>query len=95
MSMSLPLNEENYSLLSSCPVTDEESNLYCSAALSVVDTEYGMNYLLGNVLTIVDASIIDPVQRKAVKDLIKNKFHLALDNFKAQVKSPLLSGSIE
>ncbi len=30
---------------------------------------------LGRVLTIVDASIQDPEQRKAVKDLVKNAFY--------------------
>lgn len=33
------------------------------------------NYLLGRVLTIIDASVIDSDQRKAVKDLIKGEFN--------------------
>lgn len=32
-----------------------------------------VNDLLGNLLTIVDASFGDPVQRKAVKDLVSQK----------------------
>lgn len=31
-------------------------------------------YLLGRVLTIIDASIADPEQRKGIKDLINNAF---------------------
>lgn len=33
-----------------------------------------MNFLQGNVLTIVDAAFTDPIQRKAVKDLVKAQF---------------------
>ena len=33
-----------------------------------------VNYALGEILTIVDASYGDPVQRKAVKDLVKKSF---------------------
>ena len=29
--------------------------------------------LLGPILTIIDAAVVDPVQRKAVKDLVKQK----------------------
>jgi len=32
-------------------------------------------YLLGEVLTIIDASFTGPQQRKAVKDLVKNAIH--------------------
>ena len=35
--------------------------------------------LLGQVLTIVDASISDKIQNKALKDIIKDKFHLSFD----------------
>ena len=33
------------------------------------------SYLLGRVLTVMDAAFSDPVQRKAVKDLIKSEFN--------------------
>lgn len=33
------------------------------------------NFRLGQVLTIIDASIVDKEQRKAIKDLIKNAFN--------------------
>jgi len=38
-----------------------------------------LNVLLGDVLTIVDASFQDSVQRKAVKDLVKGKFYARMD----------------
>ncbi len=33
------------------------------------------SYLLGKVLTIIDASISDPEQRKGIKDLVKDAFY--------------------
>jgi FKBP-type peptidyl-prolyl cis-trans isomerase (trigger factor) len=38
-------------------------------------------FLLGKVLTIIDASYSDQVQRNAVKSLIKDKFHAQLDYY--------------
>lgn len=38
-------------------------------------------FLLGKVLTIIDASYSDQMQREAVKSLIKDKFHSQLDYF--------------
>lgn len=35
----------------------------------------GSRYFLGQVLTIIDASISDKEQRKAIKNLIQNKFY--------------------
>lgn len=37
--------------------------------------ETQIRFLLGDVLTVVDASYSDPTQRKAVKDLTKQQFH--------------------
>lgn len=41
--------------------------------------EYGfvqkeLKNILGKVLTIIDASIIEPIQNKAIKDIIRNEF---------------------
>ena len=37
---------------------------------------YGQHsYLLGRILTVVDAAIADPQQRKAIKDLMKGEFN--------------------
>jgi hypothetical protein len=33
-----------------------------------------LNFLMGDVLTIIDASYSSPEQNKAIKDLIKNSF---------------------
>jgi len=42
---------------------------------------------LGKVLTIIDASIVDPQQRKGLKDLIQNEFYgdLHLEEFSREV----------
>jgi hypothetical protein len=37
--------------------------------------ERNLSWQLGQVLTIIDASISDKKQNKAIKDLIKNSFH--------------------
>ncbi len=42
-------------------------------SIEVIDTQVN-NFLLGDILTVVDASIPNEVQSKAVKDLIKNLF---------------------
>ena len=34
-----------------------------------------LSHLLGQILTIVDASVVDAEQRKAVKDLVRDKFN--------------------
>jgi hypothetical protein len=34
----------------------------------------GMSRLMGKILTVIDASVSDPVQRKAVKDIVKTEF---------------------
>ena len=46
-----------------------------------------LNILLGDILTIVDASFQDVVQRKAVKDLVKQKFYSRMD-WIAQLSDP-------
>jgi len=33
------------------------------------------NHLMGEILTLIDASIVDPTQRKAIKDVIKDRFY--------------------
>jgi hypothetical protein len=52
--------------------------------------------LKGRILTIVDASITDPVQRKAVKDVIKDTFYGQLVNVKTfYFHLDLLEDSVE
>jgi hypothetical protein len=36
--------------------------------------ETHLGFLLGDVLTVIDATFPDPVQRKAMKDLMRSKF---------------------
>lgn len=43
----------------------------------LVEQDFG--YVLGRVLTIVDASLQDKEQNKAVKDIIKSEFYRAFD----------------
>jgi len=38
-----------------------------------------LNFLKGKVLTVIDASIQDEIQRKAIKDLIHNAFEEQID----------------
>ena len=45
-----------------------------------------LRWLKGNILTIIDATISDPVQRKAVKDLIRNSFITTFDNFETLLR---------
>jgi hypothetical protein len=40
-----------------------------------------LDHLLGEILTIVDASIVDGTQRTAIKDLVKDKFSKKHDWF--------------
>src|SRR5689334_19139097 len=44
--------------------------------------ESQIKFLLGDILTIIDAVTVDPEQRKAQKDLIKISFHKKLDHIK-------------
>lgn len=37
------------------------------------EIEARVQWLVGNLLTMIDATITDPIQRKAFKDLVKNK----------------------
>lgn len=51
-----------------------ESKAYTRYEACHTSSNDDVNFTLGRVLTIVDASIADPVQRKAVKDLVKGEF---------------------
>lgn len=48
-------------------------------SLSVEGISVHLKSLLGDVLTIVDASMADPVQRKATKDIVKKAFYGKMD----------------
>lgn len=53
---------------------DELAKILSIPKFSANEVSDGLNYLLGRVLTIIDASIIEPKQNKSVKDLIKGEF---------------------
>lgn len=43
------------------------------------DFKGNLNHLLGQVLTQIDSSVTDPIQRKAMKDRIKSDFFASKD----------------
>ena len=52
-----------------------ESPLFHLRNLILDAMDSDKNHFLGSVLTIIDASIPDPVQRKGLKDLIKTAYY--------------------
>lgn len=77
--------EENFSVLAhddECRAFNANSNEPEHAyAFTFYDIKHSLNRLLGQVLTQIDSSITDPIQRKAMKDRIKNDFRSQLDGF--------------
>lgn len=60
------------------PLRDPHDADYVSAIIHkelLESAEKYRSYLLGKVLTIIDASISDPEQRKALKDVIQHAFY--------------------
>ncbi len=53
----------------------KESKSYPHYSQAWENVRERMNHLQGRVLTLVDASVADPIQRKALKDLIKQDFN--------------------
>lgn len=51
--------------------TPNNNEIEYKPLFSVGGIQWRLNSLLGNVLTTIDASITDPIQRKAVKDIMK------------------------
>lgn len=58
-------------------ISDTKEISEATFPLTGVSAQFG--FLLGDILTIIDASISDKQQNKALKDLIKNKFYNKLD----------------
>lgn len=54
-----------------------------------------INYKLGRILTIIDASIADPEQRKGIKDLIKDATHPSPNNYRQDEVSEILNQFFE
>lgn len=47
--------------------------------LSLEGIKAQLDDLMGKILTTVDASVVDPIQRKAVKDIMKHEFYRKMD----------------
>lgn len=63
------LLEENFSAVGDLLSQEEERTL------SLHGIKEQLNHLMGETLTIIDAALTDHVQRKAVKDLVKQRFY--------------------
>lgn len=55
---------------------------------SVGGIQWHFNNLLGNVLTTIDASITDPIQRKAVKDIMKRHVWAMMTEVREEAYNP-------
>lgn len=89
---------ENEQYLGVSPVTESEDAKFRERKFTVYGLKWDFSHLMGEILTIVDASITDPVQRKAIKDMVKSRFRSKLENIKAQATDPnfdLIPGSNE
>lgn len=60
---------------------------------SVGGIEWRLNNLLGNILTTVDAAITDPVQRKAMKDIMKRHAYALMTEVRSEAYNPSSSCS--
>ena len=92
---------EGRTTLSYVPLKIEDSNVYEGSKL--VDHSFvvkRMSNLLGRMLTIIDASISDKQQNKAIKDIIKGEFvdeygNLADIMYNQELMCALANDSIE
>ncbi len=75
---------ENYNLFyegdSLTPVGATSDEPMYQKFFTLSDFKASLNYLLGQVLTQVDSSVTDPIQRKAMKDRIKGDFFASKDS---------------
>lgn len=60
-------------------VVDDDKVSFDEATLPLNSINTQIGFLMGKVLTIIDASISEKQQNKAMKDLIKNEFYSKLD----------------
>lgn len=61
---------------------------------SVGGIEWRLNNLLGNILTTVDAAITDPVQRKAIKDIMKRHTYAVMTEVRNEAYNPASGGVV-
>lgn len=69
MSIEIEPIEENFEAVGELMEQEEKKTL------SLFGFKEQLDHLMGETLTVVEAALIDPVQRKAVKDLIKHNFY--------------------
>ena len=80
---------ENFDQLCMPPAGSQEGlDKEIVSFFSLSGVTWRLNNLLGSVLTVVDASVVDPVQRKAVKDLMRTHFWKTLDNMRYDLWHP-------
>lgn len=58
-----------------------ESNPWNKPLFSLERVKNQANFLAGKVLTLVDAAVTDPIQRKAIKDRMKADFYAFHESF--------------
>lgn len=90
-----PIVDENFDQLSnvyppSCVAGGED--VQDKFAFNLYNLKWNFNFLLGNVLTIIDATGMNEKQLKAVKDLVRSKFTQTMDQLYDEAKNGLTSG---
>lgn len=90
-----PIVDENFDQLSnvyppSCIVGKED--VQSKFAFNLYNLKWNFNFLLGNVLTIIDATGMEEKQLKAVKDLVRGKFTQTMDQLYNEASTGLSSG---
>ena len=67
----------------------EETNTWASYSEKIhyQQIEWELGNLVGRVLTIIDSSITDSIQRKAMKDLVKSAFGDTFFEFQKQAEN--------
>lgn len=84
-----PVLDENFDQLTNIylpsTVSDGE-DVQSKYAFCLYNLKYNFNFLLGNVLTIIDATGMNEKQLKAVKDLVRSKFTQTMDQLYDEAK---------
>ncbi len=89
------VQDENYGQLDNVfppSVVSDGEDFEAKYAFNIYNLKWNFSHLLGEVLTIVDATGMEEKQLKAVKDLVRNKFVLALSRLRDEARSGLTSG---
>jgi hypothetical protein len=76
------------------PTGSERDETEFKPLFSVKGIEWRLNNLLGNILTTVDAAITDPVQRKAMKDIMKRHTYELMTEVRNEAYNPSCSQGV-